>query len=465
MFLKNFLGNKKIFLILGALFLNFLAISSALAAAGDYKQLVPIPGINPNAGLYTYLNGVYTFLISIVGILAMAVLVYGGMRYITSAGNTASVEEAKESINSALTGLVLALVSWLIFSTINPDILVLKPVGVGLPGGKYGYSGENSNCALPTGTGTTNAPCHCIDDPLKDVFGASLIGTKTSLTLAVAPNPGGVGDPILDTVHMTGTLTDASGKPISGATIKINRINTILNASYIFTAITDAGGNYTDAFNSAGRCATSASGDIMQAVFAGGTVGGTSYAGTGSNTINFVLKGSTPCVRDDYDEPLNGPVAVLWTGGNDCNAICSDKALAQDGEYHCLVAGVRMGQISNPAGLTDDQQRAFATSFGTNANPFTAFSGFNYVFEVERYSRSFYPIVEYTHDTDENMSCDAPLTDIGWHKAHSVYSTPSGVACTTSLSPKAEICGQTFCIKDSQGNEASTIIYYEILAP
>ncbi len=173
MFFKKLLGNKKIFLVLAVIFSSILMISPAFAAPGDYTPLVKIPGVNANAGLFDYLSGIYSFLISIVGIMAMAVLVYGGMRYITSAGNTASVQEAKESIESALAGLLLALVSWLIFATINKDILVLKNPGVGLPGGSYGYN-KIKGCTIAPGSGTQDNPCKCADG--LDVF--SLTGVS-----------------------------------------------------------------------------------------------------------------------------------------------------------------------------------------------------------------------------------------------------------------------------------------------
>ncbi len=88
----------------------FFAAASAMAAAGDYIPLVKIPGVN-TADFLQYLKGMYNFLISIVGILAMASLIYGGFRYLTSVGNPVAVEDAKDIINSAVIGLVLALSS------------------------------------------------------------------------------------------------------------------------------------------------------------------------------------------------------------------------------------------------------------------------------------------------------------------------------------------------------------------
>ncbi|MBU3964784.1 hypothetical protein KKG29_01495 [Patescibacteria group bacterium] len=85
MALKISFAVNKFFLALAVF--GFLALAaSALAASGDYVPLVKIPGINPNVGLTAYLSGLYSFLISVVSIFALVMIVYGGMRYITSAG-------------------------------------------------------------------------------------------------------------------------------------------------------------------------------------------------------------------------------------------------------------------------------------------------------------------------------------------------------------------------------------------
>jgi hypothetical protein len=52
----------------------------------------------------------------------------GGYMYITSAGNSASTGKAKETITDAIIGLLLALTSWLLLYTINPDLVILNPI-------------------------------------------------------------------------------------------------------------------------------------------------------------------------------------------------------------------------------------------------------------------------------------------------------------------------------------------------
>jgi type IV secretion system pilin len=47
------------------------------------------------------------YVLAIVGVIALAYLVYGGFRYITSAGNEETIEEAKRIIFNAIIGIVV----------------------------------------------------------------------------------------------------------------------------------------------------------------------------------------------------------------------------------------------------------------------------------------------------------------------------------------------------------------------
>ncbi|MBU4078527.1 hypothetical protein KKE85_02895, partial [Patescibacteria group bacterium] len=61
--------------------------------------------------------------LSVVGIVAVIMLIIGGMRYITAVGNPTAISDAKDIINSAITGLILALLSWVFISAINKCFL------------------------------------------------------------------------------------------------------------------------------------------------------------------------------------------------------------------------------------------------------------------------------------------------------------------------------------------------------
>ena len=73
-----------------------------------------------------YIRAIYKYAIGIVGILAAVVLMIGGVMWIVAGGNSTAIGEAKSWIGASLTGLVLALMSYLILATINPALVDLK---------------------------------------------------------------------------------------------------------------------------------------------------------------------------------------------------------------------------------------------------------------------------------------------------------------------------------------------------
>ncbi|MCK5122887.1 MAG: hypothetical protein KAQ87_01955 [Candidatus Pacebacteria bacterium] len=112
-------------------FISAIFVSVNFMVAKAYVPLVRLPGL-PTEGeinLSQYIIGLYNFLLSIVGIVAVMMLIIGGMKYITAAGNASIISDAKDTISNALFGLLLALLSWVIVSTINPDVLYIKNPG------------------------------------------------------------------------------------------------------------------------------------------------------------------------------------------------------------------------------------------------------------------------------------------------------------------------------------------------
>jgi len=112
-------------LILMSLLFMVVIFSANFAGAAEWTPLVRIPGLPPTGtvNLSMYLIGLYNFLLSIVGIVAVIMLIIGGMRYITAVGNPTAISDAKDIINSAITGLILALLSWVFISAINKCFL------------------------------------------------------------------------------------------------------------------------------------------------------------------------------------------------------------------------------------------------------------------------------------------------------------------------------------------------------
>lgn len=104
----------------------------------NYKLLAPLPCPEGTPGcdsdqlttfdptntdnFVSYLNLIIKIFIGISAVLAVIMIVRGGIEYITSE-LISSKEAGKDHIKSAIFGLILALGAWLLLNTINPDIL------------------------------------------------------------------------------------------------------------------------------------------------------------------------------------------------------------------------------------------------------------------------------------------------------------------------------------------------------
>lgn len=91
--------------------------------AMTYTPMEAIPGSGSTSDWCVYVSYIYKFGLWAVGIAALLMISIGGFMYTTSAGNNASMEKAKGVITDAIAGLLLALTSWLLLNTINPDLL------------------------------------------------------------------------------------------------------------------------------------------------------------------------------------------------------------------------------------------------------------------------------------------------------------------------------------------------------
>ncbi len=78
-----------------------------------------------------YVTGVYKFLSGIVGVLAVVMLIWGGIQWMLG-GAVETASKAKETIRNALIGLVLVLSSYVILNTMNPELVRFKPIGISL---------------------------------------------------------------------------------------------------------------------------------------------------------------------------------------------------------------------------------------------------------------------------------------------------------------------------------------------
>ncbi len=128
--IKKILSKKKIPTLFFSLLLFFVFVSPTVLLGQEYKPLQELP-IDGHEAAYqqasegdftSYLNGLVKILIGVAASLAVIFITIGGVQYITTDSLTGK-ESGKETINNALLGLLLALASWLILYTINPDLV------------------------------------------------------------------------------------------------------------------------------------------------------------------------------------------------------------------------------------------------------------------------------------------------------------------------------------------------------
>ncbi|MGI8420544.1 MAG: hypothetical protein ACR2LN_07950 [Candidatus Levyibacteriota bacterium] len=87
--------------------------------------------------LGSIIGNAVTFILVIAAVISLFFLIFGGIRWITSGGDKAKVDSARQTITAAIVGLVIAFLSFFILN------VVLQFFGLSL-----------SNLVLPTITGT-----------------------------------------------------------------------------------------------------------------------------------------------------------------------------------------------------------------------------------------------------------------------------------------------------------------------
>jgi len=128
--------------------------AAALNTNTDYYPLAPLPGVGektctqdksvppkticvkttpagsaPSTGFGNYLNAMIKIFIGICAVLAMIMIIMGGIEYMTSE-LVSSKEAGKSKITNAVMGLLLALGAFALLNTINPDLLNISLGGL-----------------------------------------------------------------------------------------------------------------------------------------------------------------------------------------------------------------------------------------------------------------------------------------------------------------------------------------------
>jgi hypothetical protein len=189
------LNSKKIIFAAGMIILlGTIFIPSVFAQSGPNAQMVdlkfPCPtGMSGCAQLTdaasssnpvgTFLNAFYQIALTVSGLLALLMIIAGGVSYAISAGSVDKQSEAKDMITSALYGLALLLGSYLILHTINPKITALT-----LPGSEPQYgpvATSGPKIAVP------NTECIPLNSTTWDPNNTSTLATSTDYGSLVHP--------------------------------------------------------------------------------------------------------------------------------------------------------------------------------------------------------------------------------------------------------------------------------------
>lgn len=119
------------------LFIFFLVglvvfLGGQILAQGLEINYPDIPGGAPAptdiTTLPDYVRYIFNFSLIIAGLIAFGSLLYGGFRYLTSAGSVFAISIAKEQILAAFLGLVVLLSSYIILTTINPQLIAFPDI-------------------------------------------------------------------------------------------------------------------------------------------------------------------------------------------------------------------------------------------------------------------------------------------------------------------------------------------------
>lgn len=123
---------RKISVFLVSLFVCFLTFLPATVWAANESTLKPPPGsIGTDVSPESIPQLVVNILFYVGGILALAYLMYGGIRYITSRGERAQVEAAKKHLTAAIIGLIIVAGAFFIIKIVFTVLGAENPLAKG----------------------------------------------------------------------------------------------------------------------------------------------------------------------------------------------------------------------------------------------------------------------------------------------------------------------------------------------
>lgn len=122
---------KKLMLSIAAVFVTVLGLGSVAAMSPAYAENAALSGLNnisaDNFGgetdLWSIINKVINAILMVVGVIAVFMIILGGINFITSQGDTAKVTKARNTILYGAIGLVIALLAYAIVNFVLNNVM------------------------------------------------------------------------------------------------------------------------------------------------------------------------------------------------------------------------------------------------------------------------------------------------------------------------------------------------------
>lgn len=106
-----------------------LSVSVSFVLARELEVQYPGTGAPTTTRpiLSDYVRYIFNFAIGIAGLIVFGVIVFSGVQVIINAQNPAALGEAKSRIMDAIIGLIVILGSYILLTTINPQLIIINP--------------------------------------------------------------------------------------------------------------------------------------------------------------------------------------------------------------------------------------------------------------------------------------------------------------------------------------------------
>lgn len=89
-----------------------LSVIAVATGKDDVFDDADIPGVLPNPD--AALKGIINFVIGVIGLVSVGFIIYGGIQYSMSAGDSSKVTKAKNTILYAVIGLIVSVMAFAI---------------------------------------------------------------------------------------------------------------------------------------------------------------------------------------------------------------------------------------------------------------------------------------------------------------------------------------------------------------